>query len=365
MARLPVSGRTHIARLLAAGCAAALLAACGGSRTQTVVQRTRTVVSQHVSSPPRTTAPPSLQSLMSRVQSGIVRIVATDCFGGDIGTGFELSPRLVATVEHVIDGASSIRLTQNGQTVAEASVIGADPSQDLALLLTDRPLSGRALTLADRPPQLGESVAAVGFPLNLPLSVTQGTVSGLNRTIPIDGYMRHNLIQTDAAVNPGNSGGPLLSIDSGDVIGLVDLGTDQANGLGFAVSSTVALQEFSQWQSHPGQVRSIRCPSTSAAASSTTTVPVLPTPGNTQTTGTATTGTATTGTATTGTDPPDHHRPDPHRHARHRHHRHRHHRHRHREHDRHQHHGRLEMPPVRLPRSPAYCTELIADCSWQ
>lgn len=80
--------------------------------------------------------------------------------------------------------------------------------------------------------------------MGLPLSVTQGTLSGTDRTVPIDNYTRHNLIQTDAAVNPGNSGGPLLSIKSGRVVGLVDLGAEQAHGLGFAVSSKTALKEL-------------------------------------------------------------------------------------------------------------------------
>jgi hypothetical protein len=255
---------------LALSVAALGAAGCGSART--VVERTVTV--PKVTTTVRSlNASPTLSQLVSRVQSGVVRIESDNCYGTDIGTGFELSSRVVATVEHVVDGASAIRILRNDQVVAHASIIGADPDQDLALLLTDEPLQGQPLALDSREPQLGQSVAAIGFPLGLPLSVTQGTVSGLDRTIPIDGYLRHNLIQTDAAVNPGNSGGPLLAIDSGKVIGLVDLGTTQANGLGFAVSSTVALKEFAGWRSRPQPVRAVRCPATPAALPSSAASP--------------------------------------------------------------------------------------------
>jgi S1-C subfamily serine protease len=97
-------------------------------------------------------------------------------------------------------------------------------------------------------------VAALGFPLGLPLSVTRGSVSGLHRAIGIESIVRQNMIQTDAAVNPGNSGGPLLSAKTGDVLGLVDLGTTQANGLAFAVSSRVASPLLDAWKAAPQPV---------------------------------------------------------------------------------------------------------------
>ena len=94
----------------------------------------------------------------------------------------------------------------------------------------------------------------MGFPLGLPLSVSRGSVSGSGRNIPIDGETRRNLVQTDAAVNPGNSGGPLFS-STGEVVGLVDLGTSQAQGLAFAVSSRVAAPLLDAWRSSPQPVR--------------------------------------------------------------------------------------------------------------
>jgi hypothetical protein len=247
--------------------AAALLAGCGSSSSTTrTIIRNEVVRNHTLTQPSSPTA--SLADVVSRIKSGVVRIEADTCSGTSIGTGFLVSPRLIATVEHVVDGASTIRIKQGDRLVATGQIVGADPSQDLALVLTDHPVTGRLLRLASRTPRLGESVAAIGFPLGLPLSVTQGTVSGLNRTVPILGYDRQNLIQTDAAVNPGNSGGPLVSVQTGDVIGLVDLLESGANGLGFAVSGGVARPQFSTWEAKHQQVRSVRCSGSSTPAPS-------------------------------------------------------------------------------------------------
>jgi hypothetical protein len=242
--------------------AVCLVGGCGSARpggsTRTIVRET--VVTQQ--SAPQKTA--TLASVINTVKSGVVRLSVDTCNGSDVGTGLLLSRRLLATVEHVVDGASTIRISQGDRQVATGTIVGADPSQDLALVLTNRPIQGHIFTLAPREPPLGSSVAAIGFPLDLPLSVTQGTVSGLGRQVSINGYDRKNLIQTDASVNPGNSGGPLILVPGGDVVGLVDLGTNLANGLGFAVSAAIADRAFAAWEGKPQPVRAVSCASTPA-----------------------------------------------------------------------------------------------------
>jgi hypothetical protein len=118
---------------------------------------------------------------------------------------------------------------------------------------------GYHFTISPREPRLAEDVAALGFPLGLPLTVTRGVVSGSDRTIPINGIDRKKLVQTDAAVNPGNSGGPLIATDTGEVVGLVDLGTSQANGLAFAVSGQVASPLLQAWKVSPQPVSAPSC----------------------------------------------------------------------------------------------------------
>ena len=190
-----------------------------------------------------------------------MRIEVTSCTGSDIGTGFLLSHRLVATVEHVIDNSRKITIKQNGQVVAHGTVIGADSARDVALVHTDTAIPGHLFQLTGKAPRLGDDVAALGFPLGLPLTVTRGSVSGTDRTIPIEGIRRRSLVQTDAAVNPGNSGGPLIT-DNGTVVGLVDLGTAKANGLAFAVSAKVAHALLAAWRAAPQPIAATSCPST-------------------------------------------------------------------------------------------------------
>ena len=228
--------RRILATAVAAAAFAALLAGCGGAPAKPVSAAS---------------SGGSFSDEIAQVKSGVIRIEAQTCSGKAVGTGILLRPNLVATVEHVVDGALQITLKRDGKTLTSAHVVGADRDRDLALLQTKTPISGYAFGFSASAPKLGEDVGALGFPLGLPLTVTRGSVSGFDRVIPIDGVKRRHLVQTDAAVNPGNSGGPLLSIESGKVVGLVDLGTNAANGIAFAVSADVAAPLLKAWAAAP------------------------------------------------------------------------------------------------------------------
>ncbi len=238
--------RAQTMLLVVVGCIGALSSGCGGgdgaTETATTVQPT-----------------PGFEELVARVRSGVVRIEVETCDGRGVGSGFLVGPRLVATVEHVVDGASRIDLKRDGKNVASGTVIGADKERDIALVRTDRPVSGYTFQLEGRAPRLGEEVGALGFPLGLPLTVTKGSVSGLDRTIAIEGTQRRKLVQTDTALNPGNSGGPLIALGSGNVVGLVDAGNTEANGIAWAVNSKVAAAFIEAWKTSPQPVSGPTC----------------------------------------------------------------------------------------------------------
>ena len=224
----------------------ATAAGCGGSGSDDSTSPTTATTAATTEE-----RPTSFADIVDEVRSGVVRIEVETCEGTGTGTGFLVGPNLIATVEHVVNGATAIELKRSSRSLGTATVVGEDRARDLALLRTSVPVKGYRFTLADRAPRLGEDVAALGYPLGLPFSVTRGSVSGSDRSIPIDGVTRRKLIQTDAAVSPGNSGGPLLVPGSKEVVGLVDLDATVADGIAFAVSAEVARPLLQAWQVAP------------------------------------------------------------------------------------------------------------------
>jgi putative serine protease PepD len=163
------------------------------------------------------------------------------------GSGFVYDDEgRIVTNQHVVDGAQSISVVLwNGQSY-DATVVGADPSTDLAVLKVDAPASLLSpLQLADSSElAVGDAVIAIGSPFGLEQTVTSGIVSALNRQITApNNFAIDNAIQTDAAINQGNSGGPLLDL-SGKVIGVnsqIESESGGNVGIGFAVpADTVA-----------------------------------------------------------------------------------------------------------------------------
>jgi len=157
----------------------------------------------------------------------------------------------------VVDGAVAIGLTESGHTTL-GHVIGIDDSTDVALVQSATPFAGHVFNLASSQPTVGTLVGVIGYPEGGPVSFSQGSISGLDRTENVEGQPRSGLIQTDAAMNPGNSGGPLLLVN-GTVVGLADAADTQAEGIGFAVPSVAAAPLFSSWQQAPSQPAPAGC----------------------------------------------------------------------------------------------------------
>ena len=153
----------------------------------------------------------------------------------------------ILTNAHVVSGAQQIRVTfSDGQTVA-ATLAGIDTTADLAVIKVSVAASSlHPLTLGNsNSVQVGDSVYAIGAPFGLSGSLSAGVVSALNRSNPASGGASlSHLIQTDAAINPGDSGGPLLNAQ-GQVIGIndsIESPVDGNVGVGFAISINQATQ---------------------------------------------------------------------------------------------------------------------------
>ena len=173
------------------------------------------------------------------------------------GSGVVISPDgYIVTNNHVVEGASKIEVTFNDKHKRTATIIGNDPSTDLALIKVDAK-DLEFLTFADSDEvKVGEWVLAVGNPFNLTSTVTAGIVSAKARNINIlgDGSTIESFIQTDAAINPGNSGGALVDMD-GNLIGInaaIASRTGSYEGYSFAIPSNIVkkvVEDFLQYGS--------------------------------------------------------------------------------------------------------------------
>ncbi|MGE0628369.1 MAG: S1C family serine protease [Hyphomicrobiaceae bacterium] len=175
---------------------------------------------------------------------------------GGSGSGVIISPDgLVLTNNHVIDGASQIGLTLPDGRSFHARVLGRDADTDLAVLRSETtetlPSARLANSKAVRP---GQIAIAIGNPLGFQSTVTAGIVSAVGRSLRASsGRMIGDVIQTDAALNPGNSGGPLAN-SAGEVIGINTAMIAGAQGICFSVAANTALHVLTQILAH-GRVR--------------------------------------------------------------------------------------------------------------
>lgn len=224
---------------------------------------------------PTETVPADFSTAFAAMSSGVLRIDVVGCGQSGVGTGFLIGPDLVATVDHVTTDAVVIKVSsQSGQTTGV--VIGRDPASDLALVRTVRPVPGTQLEFADEGPPVGTRVAAIGYPIGDPITLTTGNVSGLDRTITVEGTKRNGLVETDTAINPGNSGGPLINL-KGEVVGLVDAKNLAAEGIGYAIPADHARARFDQWRASPQPEPALQdCPNPLGPAAATN--PDLPNP---------------------------------------------------------------------------------------
>ncbi len=254
---------TNRNRVVAAVCAAAVAGGGAGAGAVALTQRSSSGSDGSTATPSAqvsnaaASATLSVAEIAKKATSGVVEVDATGTsnqspFPGSSsqsaaeGTGFVYDSKGdIITNEHVVDGASTVRVKLSDGSTYKATVVGTDISSDLAVLHIDAPASKlNPLALGDSSAlEVGDGVVAIGNPFGLDSTVTSGIVSAVNREISApDGTPIEGAIQTDAAINHGNSGGPLFNL-AGKVMGVTSqIQSDSGgnDGIGFAVpSSTV------------------------------------------------------------------------------------------------------------------------------
>jgi S1-C subfamily serine protease len=278
-----VDGRTRIlggaaalpaSALLGAGLALGATALLGGLGRKTTTIREVQVPASPASAPTASARSLSINDIYRRSAPGVVQVTSTtvvtvpaDPFFGNpffpsqqqeqtLGSGFVVDKAgHVVTNYHVVDGARQVRVSFSNGASMKATVEGTDPSSDLAVLKIDA--SPRALTPLplgnSDSARVGDPVVAIGNPFGLDRTVTAGIVSAIQRAITApNGYTIDHVIQTDAAINHGNSGGPLLN-GRGQVIGVnsqIETGDSSSTGgnvgIGFAVPSNTVKNVIAQ-----------------------------------------------------------------------------------------------------------------------
>jgi S1-C subfamily serine protease len=240
--------------------AVGIAAGCGGSAGgasptvtpsgQLAVSPQQTVQSQLELSPSvRASGDPYelIPDIVEQVQPSIVSVIVRTGQGGAEGSGvvWDGSRGLIVTNNHVVEGGGQVEVRLSSGDQIAATVLATDPQTDLAVIKVDR-TDLQTASFAKELPRVGELAVAMGNPLGFENSVTAGIVSALHRSLGEAPY--NDLIQTDAPISPGNSGGALVNHD-GDVIGINTAGiptTQNANSLGFAIPSTTVSRVVEQ-----------------------------------------------------------------------------------------------------------------------
>jgi len=184
-----------------------------------------------------------LTGLIRRVLPSTVTIegYSKDLSENSQGSGWIYAPGLVVTNHHVIDGMENpVTVSPVGRAGITGDVIGSDPENDIAVIRVEG-LDGQPLQLELEAPRLGELCVAIGSPHSYRESASLGIISGLSRQIRMaDGTVIEEMIQTDASVNPGNSGGPLVDIH-GRVVGMNTMGPAETVNMAVPAETIAAV----------------------------------------------------------------------------------------------------------------------------
>ncbi|PAD29529.1 S1C family serine protease [Paenibacillus sp. 7523-1] len=172
--------------------------------------------------------------------------------GIGLGSGFLYNDKGdVITNAHVVEGSKEVTVRTLNHEEYQGTVIGIGEETDVAVVRVPGLQKLTPLTIAKSKAETGDEVLALGSPLGLENTVTTGIISGVGRSFEIPPYIYSNLYQISAPITHGNSGGPLIHAETGEVLGINSAVVEQEGGIGFSIPITSVLKQVQAWSEKP------------------------------------------------------------------------------------------------------------------
>lgn len=189
-----------------------------------------------------------IKEIIQEAQKKVVKIERAD---GEIGSGFLYNDMGdVITNAHVVSGVKDVTIITSDELEFSGTVIGISTDIDIAVIRVEGLRGKEPLKIRMEKAEIGDEVLALGSPLGLDNTVTTGIISGVGRDLEIENYVYEDLYQISAPIAPGNSGGPLLHRESGEVIGINSAASDIGT-IGFSIPIMNVLSIIKGWSESP------------------------------------------------------------------------------------------------------------------
>ncbi|PWW34631.1 MULTISPECIES: S1C family serine protease [Paenibacillus] len=203
-----------------------------------------------------TTSKPSSQTTVKKTRKQIIedsqkKVVTIESSSG-LGSGFLYNDQGdIVTNAHVVEGSKEVTIRTLNHEEYKGTVIGIGEETDVAVVRVPDLKKVTPLPIAKSKAETGDEILALGSPLGLENTVTTGIISGVGRSFEIAPYIYSNLYQISAPITHGNSGGPLISAETGEVLGINSAVVEQEGGIGFSIPITSVLKQVQAWSEKP------------------------------------------------------------------------------------------------------------------
>ncbi|MCK6077458.1 S1C family serine protease [Paenibacillus silvae] len=206
-----------------------------------------------------TTSNASIKKTRKQIIEDSQKKVVTIESGEGLGSGFLYNNKGdVITNAHVVEGSKEVTVRTLDHQEYQGIVIGIGEETDIAVVRVPDLVKIEPLPISSAKAEVGDEILALGSPLGFENTVTTGIISGLDRSFEIEPYIYTNLYQISAPITNGNSGGPLINAETGEVLGINSTVVKQEGGIGFSIPITSVLKQVQQWSESSSDAKSVQ-----------------------------------------------------------------------------------------------------------